>query len=754
MSVQFRMLGEVSAIANGNAVDLGPARRKCVLAVLLVSANHTVRLEQLVDSVWGDRPPQRAVETLRSYLSRLRTVLAALDGCRVRYHRGGYALEVREDTIDLYVFRKRLRQARVSPNDGDAAGLYEQALSMWHGDALADVQGAWAETMRRVLESERLGATMDYFDSQLRQGAHTLLLPRVEALAAAHPLDERLAGQLMLALYGNGRQADALDCYERLRVHLAGELGVDPSPDLQRMFQRILNGDATLLAPSSPPTVRSAHVPSQLPARPALFTGRSREVAALDRTLRTYTRVEQAAGVAAIVGGAGIGKTSLALHWAHEHADEFPDGQLFIDLHGFDSSDSPTSPGRAIRSFLHALGVSPAEVPADSDALAALYRSHVANKRMLIVLDNARDTAQVAPLLPGRSGCVVLVTSRHQLAGLVTGHSAEQLVLGALDPTDSYRALTRLIGADKVEAEPKAVAVLLDRCAGLPLALSILSARATTHSEHPLAALAAEIQDDATRLNTFDAGELSANLRSSFSLTCHNLSQAARRSFHFLGLHPGPLLTRQALASLICDTDATVGVVAGELTRLHLLTEYAPGHFEIHTLLHAYASEQAHAHHSEAELLVVRQRMLDHYVHTARAATSLLEPRRRLAPMPAPLPGVEPVTLTTRAQAQSWFIQDLPLLCSLFQCAVEQGFEIHAWQLAQAVTEFLGQNERWHNAVDICRAAERASEPEPDLIAQQQSHCGPSPPLPDSGAVGSRAIPNAYTNRSGEPGTA
>ncbi|MEV4581475.1 BTAD domain-containing putative transcriptional regulator [Nonomuraea jabiensis] len=574
MGVEFGILGEVSAWADGRPINLGPARQRCVLAALLVDANHPVSLDQLTDRVWGDSPPQRAAGTLHSYLSRLRSILspaipppsgpppsgpppsgpppsgpppsgpppsgppptgpsaavpsptgpsptgpsAADPSPSGSIHRSaaGYLLRVREEAVDLHRFRALLARARAS-DDQEAARLYEAALGLWRGEPFADLDTPWLAALRHTLQTERLSARLDHHDVLLRLGRHAELLPELTVLADRHPLDERLVGQLILALYRNGRQAEALDRYERTRRRLAEELGADPGPDLRRLHLRMLSAETTL-------TPRPVPVPRQLPPPPPSFAGRSRELAALDRIMAAPG---DKVVISAIGGTGGVGKTWLALHWAHGNLPRFPDGQLYVNLRGFDPSDAPMPPETAVHGFLDALGVDAAAVPVGLEAQAALYRSLVAGKRMLIVLDNARDTDQVTPLLPGSPSCAVLVTSRRQLPGLITGHGARPIPLDTFDPDEARQAITRLLGEERVRAEPDAVADLLDRCGGLPLALGIVAARARMHPGFPLAVLAGQLREDSSRLDLLDAGEQTASLRAVFSWSYRALTPPA-----------------------------------------------------------------------------------------------------------------------------------------------------------------------------------------------------------------------------------
>ncbi|MGP3922189.1 BTAD domain-containing putative transcriptional regulator [Streptomyces sp. 8N616] len=523
MTVELGVLGSIEVGVDGRLVDLGHARQRLLLAALLVDVNREVSISQLAERVWGEEPAQRG--TLYGYLSRLRQALTAAEGVDIARRSAGYVLDVDPAVVDLYQFRDLVEQARRADGDEQAAALFGRALGLWRGEALAGVGTPWSNTVRTCLHHERLAAELDWADARMRLGQHGGLLPVLRARAGEHPLDERLAGQLMLALYRCGRTAEALGHYQYTRGLLVEELGIDPGPALKRLHQQILTADPALApgtgarARSAPTAAVSVPVPRQLPAPSGVFTGRTRELAALSAALEGEAGSAGSVPISAIGGMEGIGKTCLALHWAHHHQGLFPDGQLYVNLHGFDPSREPVPPAVAVRGFLDALGVESAAVPAEPAAQAALYRSLVADKRMLMVLDNARDSAQTIPLLPGSPGCMVLITSRHQLAGLVTTHGAKLLTLDTLSEIEARQLLTRHLGEHRLRAEPDAVTAILKRCAGVPLALSIAAARAAIQPGLPLAHLAEELPEaDITGLDALAvAGAPADDLRTALS---------------------------------------------------------------------------------------------------------------------------------------------------------------------------------------------------------------------------------------------
>ena len=714
MSTQFRLLGAIETRTGGGVLNVGHLRQWCVLAVLLLEANRAVPADQLVDRVWGERPPTRAKETLYGYLSRLRTALAATADVRITRRPEGYLLTVDPESVDVHRFHRLVTAARATRDGDEALHLYEQALGLWRGEAFAVLDTPWLADVRAALDRARLSAELDRNDLALACGRQSRVLDAMAAAATANPLDERLAGQLMLALYRAGRAGEALACYRRLRGRLADELGIEPGEPVCELNQRMLRGDPQLgavpstsdaqPAGSAPTRLVAVPVPRQVPAPPRTFTGRGPELAELSRP----------AAIRAIVGPGGVGKTWLAQQWAHQHRSQYPDGQLYVDLRGFDPAGAPVPASVAVRGFLDALGVAPETVPAELDAQTALYRSLVADKRLLIVLDNARDSAHVAQLLPGTAGCTVLVTSRQQLAGLVTAHGARPLALGLLAGPEARRLLAGHLGHRRVTAEPGAVDGLLHHCAGLPLALGIVAARAAVHPSLPLAALATELDEATTRLDALDAGELAVNLRAVLACSTGSLTPAAGRLFALLSLAPGPDAGPAAAASLAGLPLAGTRALLRQLTAAHLLAEPEPGRYRMHDLVRLYAAEQAG---TLSEQSAAVRRVFDHYLHTAYAANRLLSPFRDAIELGAPAPGVSTAPVGDHAQAQTWFTTEHANLLA----AADQGgaaLDTHVWQLAWTMATHLDRRAHWHDRATVHTLALAAAQRLGDRSAQ------------------------------------
>jgi DNA-binding SARP family transcriptional activator/tetratricopeptide (TPR) repeat protein len=687
MGVEFGLLGDVEVRVDGHLVDVGHVRQRCVLVVLLVEANRTVSVDQLVDRVWGDRAPQRARETLYNYLSRLRHALGSITEVDIVRQPGGYVLTVDPMAVDVHRFHHLVSLARAVDDEGRMLVLFEQALGLWRGEPFAGLDIAWVNALRDALEWDRFAVELDCTDLHLRRGQHGWLLSEIATRAGAHPLDERVAGQLMLALYQCGRQAEALEHFQQLRVRLAEELGIDPGPGLQRLYEQILTTDPALTAlPATPPVSVSAPppMPRQLPAHTPHFVGRAAELRQLTTLLNTITDGGTVV-ITAIDGTAGIGKTALALHWAHQVAERFADGQLYVNLRGFDPINTPVHPAEALRGFLDAFGIAPERIPTSVDAQAGLYRSLLADRRVLVVLDNVRDVDQVQPLLPASPTCLVVVTSRNQLAGLIAQQGAHPVTLDVLSPPEARALLARHLGPGRVSTEPRAVTDLIDHCARLPLALAIVAARAATHPGFTLRTLAKELADEHTRLDALDTGEATTSVRTVFSWSYQHLSPPAARMFRLLGLHPGPDIALPAATQLTGIPPHQAREALGELTRTHLLTQHTPGRFAFHDLLRAYATHLTTTHDPPEEQHAALTRLFDHYLHTAAAAMNTLQPTDRhhrphvLASAIPTSPVVDPTT------AQHWLDTERANLAAIIAHTAAHGWHTHTTQLANTV---------------------------------------------------------------------
>ncbi|GIF23637.1 DNA-binding SARP family transcriptional activator [Actinoplanes tereljensis] len=654
--LEVRLLGPVELWAGQEQLPVGEPRQRAVLAALACEAGRVVTAETLIDRVWGETAPARARHALQSHLARVRGALRRGGGDPLIRRSGGYLLDLPADRVDLLRFR-----ALADGADGDVDRLRE-AVRLWRGEPLAGLAGDWAASMRAVWDSERLLAVVAWAEVE----DPAALIGPLGAIAREQPLVEPIAVALMRALHAIGRTADALGQYDALRRRLAEELGADPAPATQAAHATILTSNQDAAVGSREP------VPAQLPADVTGFAGRVDALGYLDKV----------PSLAVIGGSAGVGKTALAVHWAHRAADRFPDGQLYVDLRGFGPGGTAMDPGVAVRGFLGALGVPARRIPAESDAQSALLRSRLAGKRLVLVLDNARDSDQVRPLLPGAGACVAVVTSRNQLTGLVAADGAQPLRLDVLSHGEAQELLGRRLGPDRIAADPVAGDTLIGLCARLPLALTLAAAHAVMQPEIGLAALA----DSLAGWSAPVGDTPDTDVRAVFSWSYEALTPAAARLFRQLGVHPGPDFSAAAAGALLGSADELA-----ELVRSSLLTEHAPGRFLFHDLMRAYAEGLA-ADPGAAD------RLLDHYLGTAFAAAMLLTPTRA-APIRPIEPGGEP--LADQAAAMRWFAAERAVLLAL---AARSGGD-RPWQLAWTLDTFLYRQGPWHDLVTVWQAA-------------------------------------------------
>jgi DNA-binding SARP family transcriptional activator/tetratricopeptide (TPR) repeat protein len=773
--VWLRVLGPVG-IRDSDADRRPPGPQlRLLLAFFALAAGQVVPVSDLVDVLWQERPPSSARASLQILIARLRKSLATVPACTLDRYGDGYRLQVGQDQVDVYRFRSLVSTARQARNDDDAIDLLGRALSLWRGPALADVPSTpRIDAIRSGLAEEHLSAVQDRYGRLLAAGRDTEAAAEIPLMLARHPLAERLAGMLMIARYRCGRQVDALQVFRDLRGRLVDELGVEPGAELQRLHQQVLSGDPALAVPADapeqagpdgdstrtrtrdnlrpsrpwpaqlgvhqqpmagdaalgPPSPNGSRppggaqdpaipAPRQLPAAPTRFTGRQGELGLLTEWLDTGT---DTAGpmILTISGAPGVGKTALALQWARQMQHRFPDGQLYANLHGFDASPAPVRPAETISGFLESLGVPARQISPRLDAREGLYRSLLADKRILIVLDNARDEAQVRPLLPGSPACVVLVTSRSELTGLVAAEGARPLLLGVLTEPDARQLVASRIGAARAAAEADAVTELISLCAHLPLALAIAAARAATRPGFPLATVAAGLRGTRHRLDGLDAGEHAADIRAAFSWSYRLLHKPAATMFRLLGAHPGPDISVAAAASLAAVSAPSARTTLAELVRANLLQEQSPGRFTLHDLLRVYAGGLC----EENERRSAARRVLDYYLHTARAAVGLAYPVARQISIAPPGPATAPDRLADANQAVAWLQAEHQVLLAAAGAAANSGLYVHAWQLPAVLQEYLARRGHYLDWAQAQQTALAAADHLDDRAAQACAHCG------------------------------
>jgi len=758
-------------------LDLGQPRQLAVLAVLAVRANRVVSRAELIDAVWGDQPPASAESGVYTYVAGLRRVLEpgrqrGQDRARSRRESdsvlvsvgGGYMLRLAPAGLDAVVFEQGLARCRGMRAAGDLTGADEvlaTALGLWRGEALAGVPGPFAEAERLRLTELRTAAAEDRADLLLATGRAGEAVAYLTGLVAEHPLRERARALLMIAMYRTGRQAHALQVFQDARARLAEDLGIDPGPELSHVHQQVLTMDPALGGPTrqdqpaflpapvveSPATpggatgatapagvaVRGGEpagpVPAQIPPEVAGFAGRTGELRRLHQLLEEAEGEPASMPVVVIAGTAGVGKTALAVRFGREAAARFPDGQLYVNLRGFDPSGAPADPGTALRGFLESLGVLAHQLPGSMDAQTGLLRSLLDGKRVLLLIDNARTASQVRPLLPGSPGCMVVVTSRDQLAGLVASEGAVLLPLDVLSEDESRELLAARLGRPRVSAEPAAVAELIRQSAQLPLALSVASARAVTRPGITLADLVAELRDARVRLDALEADDVATDLRAVFSWSLAWLSEPAARMFRLLGVVTGAGIRVPVAASLVGVSWPEARAALAELCRASLLAEDEDGRFGCHDLLRAWASEQARLTDGEAELDAAQLRLFDHYRRTAYNAMLSVYPARPRLELPSPLPGVSPERHDEYEDVIGWFRAEQDALLAAVALAGDRGardhdpgLDVYCWQLAWSCAPMLMRLGEYPGIATALRAGLAAAERLSDLAARGQVH--------------------------------
>ncbi|MER5730598.1 BTAD domain-containing putative transcriptional regulator [Streptomyces sp. NPDC002138] len=713
--MEFRVLGPVAVVTDrGEPLPLGPAKRRSLLAMLVQRPNAAVAVERLIEALWDEEPPRHSRTVVQGHVSQLRALLAAhgapAHGIELRTHGASYVLRLPESLVDAHRFEELLRLARARRAPRDAVPVLREALALWQGPALAGtVRSPLLEHAAHALEELRLTAVEELAGAHALLGEHGAAAAVLRAEAVAHPLREPLIAALMRVLGGAGRQSDALYWFHRTRRLLADQLGVDPGAALTDAYTALLRSDppcavagptprgadpgghpgagptgavptaapatAPTAAPAAPPVAepvaeQAAPCPQLLPRRPRAFTGRESELAALDRAA-----ADTPGALALITGSAGVGKTALAVHWAHRRAADFPDGRLFVDLHGYS-----TLPARGttavLRELLLALGLPAERMPGSPGALGALYRELTAARRMLIVLDNARDSGRIRPLLPGGERCVTLVTSRDRLGGLVVSDAARPVPLVPLPAAQCTALLSAVLGPELVEAEPEAAARLADLCDGLPLALRVAAARFATRPHHGLAAFARELSDEHRRLDLLKVED--TGVGAALGLTVQHLPETARRMFHRLGPHTGATLDTCTAAALADCPPDQAALALDQLAAAQLVVEAGPRAYVLHDLVRLYARSLAPGHDPDG-----LPRLLDHWLRTLLAASAAAEPGSEpCCALPAGArPAGEVRAFADRTSALAWYSAERDTLRGAVDAAVAAGLHDRAWRL-------------------------------------------------------------------------
>ncbi|MEU4448218.1 BTAD domain-containing putative transcriptional regulator [Actinosynnema sp. NPDC050801] len=700
--MRVNLLGPVELVSpGGEAVRLGAAKRRTVLAALALELNRVVSGDRLLELVWDGSPPPQAKAALQGHIAQLRKVLD--HGVALVTRAPGYVLTGERAAVDVFRFEDLLVTAREA-SDEDAVRLLGEALALWRGPVLADVPGdQLREAVSARLEELRLVAVQELATRLSRLDRAAEAVSGLRDAVEANPLREALVSRLVLALHWTGRQAEALALFHRTRERLAEELGVDPGPELREAYRTVLAGDAAPVDRTPAQLPREHRAPAQLPREHRGFVGRELELSDLGASLTGH---DSAIGL--LVGPAGVGKTALALRWAHGVAADFPDGQLFVNLRGFDETE-PLDPRTALVGFLRALGLADSQIAVDLEDQAAQYRSLLAGRRVLVFLDNARSAAQVRPLLPGSSRCLVLVTSRHRLDDLVVTEGASSLHVPTLPEESAEHLLAAVLGRPRIEQEPEAVAELVELCDRLPLALRIAGARLASRPRWTIQSLVDELRDEQGRLSALSLPEAGRGVHAALAVSYRELPEGAARLFRRLGLHPGTDLDSYTAAALLDINVVSARTHLRTLAYANLLHESTPDRYSRHDLVRLFTHHLA-ATESEVDNQVATNRLLDYYLHVAdRARAHLSDHVRPFGPAehrPASFP-----ELPSHAAALDWFTLEEANLGLALDIAVNGGQRERTWQLALCLDAFHFRRGNRLDRLALCRiglAATRA----------------------------------------------
>ncbi|HEY3605897.1 MAG TPA: BTAD domain-containing putative transcriptional regulator [Pseudonocardiaceae bacterium] len=682
VGLRFTVLGPVQVLVDGEPVVVGGPGARALLLLLILHANQVVSVDRIVDGMWGDDPPATARTIVHGYVSRLRRVLEPHLGLAQLLTRApGYQLRVDESRVDLFEARRLWDAARGQPS-ARRAELLRTAAGLWRGpvpvNPPTDAVAVELAELRLVIIAERI-------EADLELGRHAELIGELRNLVREHPFDEVLVGHLIRALYRAGQRADALETYRTFRRRVADELGIDPGPPLRELHESLLRDDPTLREPDQGPADPVTVVPAQLPPAASALTGRDRELAWLNQLADDQDAV--ASTVAVITGAAGVGKSALAVTWGHRVVRRFPDGVLFAGLRGFDPNRPPLAAADVLPRFLLALGVRPAELPDEPGEQGALYRSLLATRRVLVVLDDARDSEHVRPLLPGGSGSLVLVTSRRRLDGLVARSGARPLPLETLAAGPATRLIVDAAEMAGVPITGRQAADLARLCDHLPLALRVVAARLAVPSG--VDELVLELSDERTRLAALDLEDADTSVRAALDISYRGLHPAIGGAFRMLGLVPGPTVDPHVVAAL-CGTDvAAARRRLRSLAEASLLTEAGAHRYVMHDLVRLHARDLAVTELSPSDTEEVLGRLLDYYLSACDQSRRLLHPPRDDLDFRARHPRLALPALVSAGQALEWFDAEWPNLSELLRATVLAGRHRHAWQLVLLTSHYL-----------------------------------------------------------------
>jgi DNA-binding SARP family transcriptional activator len=674
--VEFRVLGEVELLTHGRSRDLGAPMARCVLAALLLSPGRPVSAATLEKCLWGEHRSERARSTLHAYISRLRGKLREASGGQASVELGasGYWLRIDKEQIDLSQFNRLRDQAREAAKSGDdeqAVELLREAESLWRGEALAGLPGEWAATRRAKLEEDHLAATLERIEIELRLGGHAALIGELAELASRGPVNEIVVGYLMIALHNAGRHEEALQAYQRVRKRLVAEIGEEPGGDLQAIHLRILRDDSSLAPVRPARRIGSPDPPDTLLSDVPDFTGREAEVRSLIAACGGEGSTETSIVIETINGMPGVGKTALVRHVAHRLRDRYQGGRFYLQLRAHDEAQAPLDPGSCLASLLRSFGVAGDRLPASLDERAFLWRSMIAGRRVLLVLDDAHSAEQILPLLPGSAGSVVLVTSRHRL----TGFDSAAVILNALSPADSSALFTRIAGVGRCQ-DGEAVAAAVRLCGHLPLAIRLAASHLRDRPSWSIGDLVDELAR--ARQGGYASGEITRGLTRSFELSYHGLDNSQQRLFRCLGMHPGGDFSLYAAAALNGAPAPDTDQLLDSLVDRNLLDEPKRRRYRFHDLLRDYACHVAQRDEARAARRLAVHRLLDYYLTVADQADRIINPgRRRIPVVITHKPPIVPM-LTTASVAKQWLDAERENLLNATQLAFDQEWRTHA----------------------------------------------------------------------------
>ncbi|GAA1666562.1 BTAD domain-containing putative transcriptional regulator [Fodinicola feengrottensis] len=711
MEIDFAVLGPWQVKSTDGELTVPVGHLRTLLALILLAGGEPVPIATLAEHLWGDRQPAKARSALTTYVARLRQVLGpdTILTCLGI----GYRLGVPAARVDLHRFRELVQDSRQTASAEGELSMLLEALNLWRGQPFTGIDSPWLDhDVVPALAEEWLTATERRIDLELARGPSSALITELRKLTQTYPLRESLWCRLILVLHAAGRRADALTTYQQIRAALSEEIGLDPCEELQRAHLFVLrdNGSAETTAAGELPTG-----PHQLPYDNAKFSGRDRELAALDELLTDGQSASHPTTIVAIDGAPGTGKTTLAVHWAYRVKDRYPDVQVYLNLRGYSTAD-PVQPAAALEIVLRALGVATERIPADLDERSALLRSSLAGRRALVLLDNARDAAQVRPLIPS-AGSLVVVTSRNQLRALSIRDGAHRVTLERLGTPEAVALLGTIVGPERVDAEPAAAAELTRLCDGLPLALAVVAER--VQRADSIGAVADALADEKERLDALGAGsegDPHTDLRAALAWSYQALDPVAAGMFRRLGLHPPNEFGAEVAAAL---ADLPVRQAKEALDRLvaaHMVEQRRPDRYELHDLIRLYAADQARQHDSFTELHSAVGRVCDWYLHATVAADRMLTPHRRRAFVEPYEPTMPVPEFGDQSAAMAWFEREYDTLCSVSRWAAARGWASHAWRIAISMVTFLDRRIPWREGIELLEAALHAARSVEDRV--------------------------------------